>query len=114
MLGESKDKFVLKKGGSSKGQDVYLGKDTDPEVWNNIIKKCLEEGDWLVQEWVESVSVPFLNRDNEIVDHSVIWGVFLFGNKYGGNFFRAMPKSGDSIINVSRGAIKGFVLLAED
>jgi hypothetical protein len=64
-----------------------------------------------VQEHVESRPYLYQLGEQGSAVHDVIWGLFCFGNLYGGAFLRMLPKgSGDGVINSARGATEGILL----
>jgi hypothetical protein len=105
-------RLVLKKAKatSAGGSDVVLGRSSTDAQWADILRRALEEGDWVAQELV--VSQPFLyqNGDRGCSPHDAIWGPFVFGDTFAGASLRVQPKEKEGIVNLHRGATVGIVL----
>jgi len=104
LLLRERERFVLKEENSAGGKDVHLGRLTDPESWRSLVEKALTGGTWIVQEYVESL--PFVNQRGErgSAIHDVVWGLFAFGDRYGGCFLRTLPRDAAGIVNAAQGA----------
>ena len=101
--------MVLKKATSLAGGHVLIGPATPPRPWRDAVARAVEEGDWVVQEYLDSVPYTFLGAAaGTPVVHDVIWGLFVFGGEYGGPFLRAQPRDPASgaagVVNTHRGA----------
>jgi hypothetical protein len=104
-----RERLVLKKGLSSKGDHVVIGLWTDPETWERALRTAFAEGGWLVQEHVASRTYTYYHDKLGPCPHGMVWGMFCFGSSYGGGFLRMMPEAlGGGIINSARGATKGY------
>jgi hypothetical protein len=95
--------LVLKKAWSYGGGDVLLGRETAPEAWGQAVAKALREGDWILQELVESRPYLFQHGDGCRV-HRVAWGPYVFGSEYAGMFVRAQAEAEGGVINATHGA----------
>ena len=105
-----RETLVLKAASGSRGEEVQVGRYTQPEVWERLVRTALENGGWVVQERVESRPYLYLNGQGELRVHDVVWGLFCLGASYGGGFLRMLPKGiGDGVINSARGATEGFI-----
>lgn len=113
LLAASREHFVLKKATSLGGQDVHLGKSVSPERWEELLRHALADPGWIVQELVESRPYFFLSPEGQVVRHDVIWGLFTFGNTYGGTFLRLQPSDRGGIVNTAGGAEVGLLLEVE-
>jgi len=105
-----RDKFVIKVARGSQGDDVFVGKHQPADDWQRIVDRAFSEGGWLVQECC--LSLPFYGQTDEggFGEFDVIWGVFGFGDSYGGCWLRLMPKdAGDGVINCAKGAEETIV-----
>ncbi len=110
LLRGRRESFVLKKGWSFEGRDVVVGRFTPKEEWERLLDETLAAGGWLVQEWVESRPYLYQHGEKGTAIHSVIWGTFCLGGRYGGGFLRMVPKGrGDGVINSARGATEGYI-----
>ncbi len=111
ILLANREELVLKPSAGYQGKDVRIGRFTSPPEWEAAVRAALGSKQWLVQEYVESR--PFLYQWGEQgwAAHDVIWGLFCFGDLYGGGFLRMLPKgTGDGVINSARGASEGILL----
>jgi hypothetical protein len=109
-----RERLVLKKGLSFKGQDVVIGPRTSPQDWETALRRALAEGRWMVQEHVASRPYLYYDRECGPVPHEVVWGTFCFGSTYGGEFLRMVAEGlGKGIVSFLGGATKGFIFTAE-
>lgn len=105
-----KNLFIIKKGQSYQGDDVFVGRTTPRQLWASHVRRALAEGTWVAQEFVQSL--PYLGQwgGSGYVPHDFVWGMFGFGEVYGGGFLRMMPRDrGEDVINTARGATDGFI-----
>ncbi len=104
-----RERLVLKKGLSARGETIMVGSRLSPEHWACWVKQALAEGDWLAQEYVQSRAYLCQWRESW-AEHHIAWGLFNFGNRYGGAFLRMAPKAEDSgVINSAQGAAEGVL-----
>jgi hypothetical protein len=109
-----RERLVLKRGMSFKGQDVIIGPRTSPQDWEKALQRAVAEGCWMVQEHVTSRPYLYYHRERGPSPHEVVWGTFCFGSTYGGEFLRMMAEGlGEGIVSFAHGATKGFVFMAE-
>lgn len=105
--------LVLKKARSYGGADVILGRETSAEEWEQVLRRSLSAGDWVVQEVVESH--PYLFQHGEGCGvYRTVWGPFVFGSEFGGMFLRVQSEERSGIINAARGAFHASLLEVED
>ena len=113
LLAESRERFVLKKASSLAGRNVHIGKFLSAAQWQDAVRHALAAGDWIVQEYCESRPYYFLDSNDQIVRHTVIWGLFAFGELFGGVFLRLQPDTRGGIVNTAGGAEVGLLLEVE-
>jgi hypothetical protein len=89
-----------------------VGRYLEPDAWEARVREAVEEGGWIVQERVESKPYFYPPQPGAApVPHSVIWGLFCTGSRYGGGFLRMLPEgAGEGIVNSVRGASEGAIL----
>jgi hypothetical protein len=104
----NKDLFVLKENNSYGGKGVYIGKDLEQTEWENILFEALKTDQFIVQEYIESLTYNYLDKTNNISPHRVCWGTFIMGDKFAGGFARPQLLSSSSKINVSQGSSISF------
>lgn len=109
-----RDELVLKPSDLSSGQDVFLGPYCDDAQWSSVLDRAYEEGNWLVQEILESPSYLFQRGDHGAELHDVVWGVFLYGDRDGGPFLRLGPKHSGGPINAHTGASLGVTVIVDE
>ncbi len=105
-----KDLFIIKKGQSYQGDDVFVGRSTPMDEWRAHVENALRDGTWLAQEFVRSLAYAGQWGDEGWAEQDFVWGMFGYGDMYGGGFLRMMPRGqGDDVINTARGATDGFI-----
>ncbi|WP_020060129.1 glutathionylspermidine synthase family protein [Bacillus sp. 123MFChir2] len=110
---DNKERFVLKIDNSTRGENVFLGKDADTEVWAKIVNNN-KNTNWIVQEYNEIPSVSILeHKDGKIVKKSKKFGIdmFMFGGKYAGVVSRISDKA---VINLGQGGYEQPVIVLKD
>lgn len=109
-----RDELVIKSGGGFGGQEVHLGRATPADEWRAHVRSAIRDGDWVVQERVDSL--PFLMQHGEsgCVPHTLIWGFFAYGDAYGGGWLRMAPQADGRIISSRLGATEGLFFEVED
>jgi len=89
-----------------------VGRYLAPDAWEARVREAVEEGGWIVQERVESRPYFYPPQPGAApVPHTVIWGLFCAGSRYGGGGLRMLPQgAGEGIVNGARGACEGAIL----
>ncbi|HSU84406.1 MAG TPA: hypothetical protein VLR69_18450 [Thermoanaerobaculia bacterium] len=115
LVTSERPRLVLKKGKatSAGGSDVVLGRTSTDAAWGEALRRALTEGDWLVQELVESLPFLYQSGLHGCSPHDAIWGPFVFGSTFAGAGLRVQPKAKEGIVNLHRGATVGIVLEVE-
>ncbi len=111
----SREELVIKRAGEGQGSAVHLGAFTPETEWRQRVEQALAEGDWVVQQRVEPL--PFLHQHGErgAAPHDVVWGLFVFGERYGGGFLSLRPRAEDGgVVNLTRGASASVILEVEE
>lgn len=103
LLESHRRDFVLKRGLSHSGIDVHVGRETGDAAWQERIAQSLSDGDWIVQEYLETRPRKLLDRKLGVCDHNIVWGFFVFGDEFRGGFLRAAPTGHTARINVPQG-----------
>ena len=102
-----KDELVIKTPLQSSGEGVYIGKYKTVEEWSELVSAAMNAKDWIVQEALEPV--PFINisGDGYFSQFNSVWGLFSFGEHYGGAFLRILPErisESNGLVNLRQGA----------
>lgn len=115
LLAENRERFVLKEASSLAGKNVHIGRHLSPAQWHDAVRQALSarDRDWIVQEHVESRPYFFLDPDDQVVRHTVVWGLFAFGEIFGGVFLRLLSDARGGIVNSAAGAEIGLLLEVE-
>jgi len=114
-LPAGRDDFVLKKGWSFSGGGVVVGRFSTPDEWEQAIARAVREGDWVVQERLDSVPYCFHDARAGAVPHEVVWGLFVFGEHFGGVHLTMLPTGhGSGMVNPNQGAALGAGLALVD
>jgi hypothetical protein len=110
-----RSRFVLKKAKatSAGGSNVVLGRSSTDVRWAEVLRDALAEGDWIVQELVESLPFLYQNGPQGCSPHDAIWGPFVFGSTFAGAGLRVQPKAMAGIVNLHRGATVGILFEVE-
>jgi hypothetical protein len=110
----AREELVIKRAREGRGAAVRLGAAMPEEAWKEQVERALAQGDWIVQERVEQL--PYVHQQGErgCGPHDVVWGLFVFGSRYGGGFLSLAPRSaragaGDGVVNLTRGASAGVI-----
>jgi hypothetical protein len=109
LLEACRERLVLKDGDSWGGKGVALGRFTPPQEWSRKIETALAEKRWIVQELVESLPYLYQSGDYGCSVHDVVWGPFVFGDRYNGMVLRMQPKASGGPVNLSLAATEGIV-----
>jgi hypothetical protein len=110
LLVAHREHLVLKPAVGYQGGGVAIGSRTPPETWARLVREAVAQGRWLVQERVSSRPYVYQCGEQGFAVHDVVWGLFCFGESYGGGFLRMLPSdAGDGIINSARGASEGIL-----
>lgn len=114
-VSEQRTSWVLKKGNSMQGRDVFIGKYTSQEQWDRVVEKGFKEGDWIAQEVIDPFVIRHPNSDSEVTNHKLVLGAFIYCQKYGGTFVRVAEetKNIEGVINSARGAREAIWLECE-
>jgi hypothetical protein len=109
LLSRESRSLVLKQVESYGGKGVWLGRHSPAAEWDELARRALAEGEWVVQEVVDFV--PYLYQCGALgcEVHEVIWGPFFFGQTYGGTILRMQPRSVGGPVNLSRTATEGII-----
>jgi uncharacterized circularly permuted ATP-grasp superfamily protein len=104
FIGEHRDRLVLKPNDDYGGHGIYIGWNIDEIGWDEAIHNALANGDYLVQERVQTAreTFPALTADDTIqfVEQLVDLDPLLFNGKVGSAFTRL---SSNELANVTAG-----------
>ncbi|MCU0285730.1 MAG: hypothetical protein MUF15_04955 [Acidobacteria bacterium] len=107
--------LVLKPGHNYGGKGVCVGIKASEDQWEKAVDNALQQKDWLVQEYVESLPGFYQAGANGCGIHDMSWGFFMFGPRYAGLWIRVMPREGSKgVINCHQGASVSVVFNVND
>jgi hypothetical protein len=104
LLLARRERMVLKHVVSSCGEKVLFGAAMPRQVWEAAVADALTEGLWIVQELVEFLPYWCQTGPSGCAPHDLVWGLFVFGDRYGGGFLRMRPSGTLGAINSAQGA----------
>jgi len=112
LLVGKKDGFVIKHGRGCRGEDVIVGRFTEMQRWEEAIDTAFASEAYIAQEYCESIAFTAQGSEAGYCDVDFIWGIFGYGQTYGGAWIRMMDRAAeerDGIINSARGAQETIV-----
>ncbi|MEM9291565.1 MAG: hypothetical protein AAGD01_07790 [Acidobacteriota bacterium] len=104
--------LVLKPSFGTRGEQVHVGRYLAPRRWEELVQKALGSSRWILQQHCSSVPYLYQLGEQGAGEHDVVWGLFAFGETFGGGFLRLNPKiKADNlgVINSATGASEGFI-----
>jgi len=110
---EHKDRYVVKQCNGMQGIDVHVGRFMSDRDWRDTVSNLHQPELWIAQAYCESKK--FYGHSGTSRDvFNFVWGVFQFGQNFGGSWIRMMPEKGkyDGVINSARGAEERIVFEA--
>ena len=109
-----RSRYVLKKGQSMQGRDVFVGQFTEADAWKNQLKNVIEQpDDWLLQDYYPADQELMCWPPGNLNNYKLVWGVFQISNQYAGAFLRgSASESNCGVINSDNGAIE-FAIFEE-
>ncbi|MFL5538400.1 MAG: hypothetical protein ACJ8J0_05380 [Longimicrobiaceae bacterium] len=106
-----REELVLKKACSIGGSYVHVGRFRSDDEWARVVARALRDGDWIVQEYLETVPYVFQRGETGAGRVDMVWGLFVFGEHYGGAVLRMQPAgSGTGVVNQQTGAEVGAMV----
>jgi hypothetical protein len=114
LLATRREELVLKGAQSLGGAHVRIGRFLSDAAWEEAVRGSLEAPGWIVQEGVRSLPWLFQSGEEGAAIHDAVWGIFVFGDSYGGTFVRLLPRERQGIVNVLQGCDVGVVLEIEE
>jgi amino acid adenylation domain-containing protein len=115
LIKEERQRFIIKPAVGMGGQGVWAGDYTMPREWEKLLQQALKDGKWLVQERLESEPLLYQTHEDRLEPHDTVWGMAVFGDRYGGGFVRVIPvRQSCGIVNVNRGALSSVVIEMEE
>lgn len=114
LAGSARRDLVIKPGRGAGGRGVNLGNEVSGDEWQAALDEAREEGHWIVQERIEPIPYVYQRGEEGAVEHALSWGLFVFGDRYTGNYLRMSPLGTTGVLNITRGAESGYALEVEE
>ncbi len=102
FIPEFKNQLVLKPSNKYGGKDVYIGLETAQSKWEEIMASHINNGNWVVQEYVDIPTDSYPEIENSVRFRSKYVNInpFALSGTYSGTITRV---SDNQVINVSAG-----------
>jgi hypothetical protein len=115
FLLSNREKLLIKSPLGCGGFEVFMGSRTQASQWKTQVENALKEKNWVVQEYIRPDSLYYQHGEFGCIPHQVVWGVFIFGSRYGGGFVRVLPEQGDKfLVNLNQGAEQSTALEVDE
>lgn len=115
FIRKNRDDLVIKPAEGYGGMGVYIGRNTTQKQWEECLETAIKEKHWLVQEHIELSSYLYQSGDEGCTLHEAVWGFFIFGPKYAGEWVRVLPKKDNKgVINCHQGASVSIIFEIEE
>lgn len=113
LLLERRQELVLKAALSFGGQEVVIGRGSEPAVWRRAVDRALAgDGAWVAQELLDTTTYPLQSGEEGWAPHRVVWGPFVCGERYSGVSARVIPAATGRVVNIARGGTFAMVFVA--
>lgn len=96
--------LVLKAGQSFGGKDVHIGPAVSREHWRELASAALAGSGWVVQEHLVGRPLTVPDGAGGGTPRDVVWGLYVFGETFGGAFLRTAPQGETPVLNIGHGA----------
>lgn len=113
LLLARRGELVLKGALSVGGEAVVVGRAVTEPEWRRAVEAALDDGGWIVQEYLESTTYPLQCGDEGWAPHRVVWGPFVFGDEYAGLYVRVLPVDAGPVVNMGTGARVALAFVVE-
>jgi hypothetical protein len=114
LLEARREELVVKNSLLYGGKEVYVGLYTSPARWEEVVRNALASKHWVTQEFIPSSPYLYQNGEYGCSPHNVIWGPFIFGERYGGAILRMQPMADATVVNLSLTATEGLIFEVDD
>lgn len=115
FIRSNRKNFVLKPSQGYGGEGICIGRNASQEQWENALNIALKEKHWLVQEYIETTPYLYQRGEDGCVLHDGVWGFFVFGPRYSGEWLRVLPKlDNKGVINCHQGAEVSVIFEVEE
>lgn len=88
---EEKNNWLIKPCCFGKGEGIVFGKDVTQIEWQEIIKKCVSEKGFIIQEYIRQEKFPLMHQDSQkeeprLKDYYLVGSLLCFNTDFLGNF----------------------------
>lgn len=105
--------LVIKSPDEFGGKNVLVGSTLTQAEWEARLDAALADQRWVVQDFIRSEPYLFQAREGGAALYDLIWGVFVFGERFGSCLVRGAP-SGAGAVNLNRGGWRTVFLEVEN
>lgn len=110
LLAGRQEDLVLKHVFSMGGEQVRIGAAMPRQAWEAAVEQALaEEGRWIAQELIHPVRYWRQTGASGCAPHDLVWGLFTFGDRYGGGFLRMKRSGTPALVNSAQGAEESII-----
>ncbi|HEX6903975.1 MAG TPA: hypothetical protein VF789_29965 [Thermoanaerobaculia bacterium] len=113
LLVAERERMVLKTRFGARGEGVLIGRCTEPEPWEEAVRDALQNGRRIAQEFVQASPRLHQVGASGVALCDVVWGLFVFGETFGGSFLRVASSGNQGVINSDQGAQESAVFVAK-
>lgn len=111
----NRQRLVIKPSVGYGGDGVCVGPKSSGSQWQEAVEKAVKGKNWVVQEMVEPYTGLYQAGENGFDIHDIVWGFFVFGDRYTGAWARVMPKKDNrGVINCHQGASVSVVFEVDE
>jgi len=115
MMISAREQLVLKPSQGYGGKGIHVGHYTREDQWQDIVQQAFHEGNWVVQERIETPPLLFQWGENGCAEHESVWGFYVYGPRYGGIWLRVLPcQISEGLVNAHKGAKMPIVIEMEE
>ena len=115
LVPSARERLVLKPSQGYGGKGIHVGSHTRAGQWQDIVRQAFHEGNWVVQERIETPPLLFQWGENGCAEHESVWGFYVYGPRYGGIWLRVLPcPISEGLVNAHKGAKMPIVIETDE
>ncbi|WP_328972703.1 hypothetical protein [Streptomyces sp. NBC_00239] len=110
LLIDERERFVIKPSDQHGGEGMTAGADTDANAWAAAVERAVQDGSYIVQEFMrpDPLPVPVLRAADQSVEVARVASVFgpmLMGGQLGGILARHTDRADTTMVNAIGGGV---------
>jgi hypothetical protein len=111
----NRENLIIKPSPGYGGYGVHIGPKISQSQWEEALENASREKSWLVQEYIKPTTHLYQQGENGCALHDMVWGFFIFGPHYAGEWIRILPQeSNQGVINCHQGAEVSVIFEIEE